>query len=620
MSVARNQVLIAAVSIIAAALFGGQAFAQSAPLAPGDFIGQLKAGGGALNLILHLTKSTDGSFGGTLDSPDQGVRGIPCADFHLDGTALSFHVPAVGGLWTGTVSADGATLTGTWMQPQMPAPAPLAFARGTATPDTFVPATKPSAVDGIWLGTLQGPQTLRTQIVVRSGSKGELVCSFDSLDQNLSNVTCRNATFAKPAFSFDIPSVAGHWKGRLSDDGNTLTGTWTQAIDANGTQTPDIELNFARQQTRIAPTPPAPVTFDPAMPAVEPARLEAVLRADLRQTLSAGVLTEGKGIGATVGVVTKSGQQVFALGAARADQLFEIGSITKTFTALTLAQLIEQGKVTTATPVRELLPPGVVAKPEGREITLLDLVTQHSGLPRMPDNFMPADPDNPYADYDGAHLQAFIGKHGVARPAATGFLYSNLGFGLLGYALSRAAGEPYPQLLAKEVLQPLHLPDTVVNLTPAQQARFIPGHAADFKSAHAWDLDALAGAGAVRSTAADMLRYLEAQLDPDHVPAQGATGHTLAAALRRSHELQADAGPNLRIAYAWLHETDTGTYWHNGGTGGYTAYAFFNPEQGYAGVVLVNMTLGPHGSFADSLGQHIRQRLTGKPASSLARW
>jgi CubicO group peptidase (beta-lactamase class C family) len=166
----------------------------------------------------------------------------------------------------------------------------------------------------------------------------------------------------------------------------------------------------------------------------------------------------------------------------------------------------------------------------------------------------------------------------------------------------------------------LRLADTVITLTPAQQARFIPGHLGNLAAAHAWDLDALAGAGAVRSTAADMLRYLEAQLDPAHVAAQGGTGRTLAAALRRSHELQADGGPTMRIAYAWLHETDTGTYWHNGGTGGYTAYAFFNPDQGYAGVVLVNMGETPRGSLADTLGQHVRQRLTGKPAISLSRW
>lgn len=594
--------------VAASGLFSGQACAQEANLPQGDFNGRL----GPLALVLHLRKSADGNLAGTLDSPNQGAIGIPCSDFHLAGTALSFLVPSVNGSWTGTVSADGATLTGTWSQGT---PRPLVFAR-----DTFVPAAKPSAVDGIWLGTLRGPQALRIQVVVRSGSNGELVCSFDSIDQNVFGVACGDANFDNPGFTFQVPPVHGHWKGRLAQDGKSLTGTWTQAVNASGTQSPEAALNLVRQDKRIGPTAPAPATFDPALPPVEATQMEALLRQDLKQALSTGVLAEGKGIGVTVGVVTRSGQMVFALGAARPDELFEIGSITKTFTGLTLAQMIEQGKVTPATPVRELLPPGVVAKPEAREITLLDLVTQHSGLPRMPDNFNPADPANPYADYDGAHLQAFMGKHGVARPADAPFLYSNLGFGLLGYALGRAAGESYPQLLTAEVLHPLQLTDTVVNLTPAQQARFIPGHSGNLAPAHAWDLDALAGAGAVRSTAADMLRYLEAQLDPAHVAAQGTAGRTLIAALKRSQELQADMDPTRRIAYAWLHETASGVYWHNGGTGGYTAYAFFNPEQGYAGVVLVNLAGGPRGSLADTLGRHIIQRLAGQPAISLAQW
>ena len=104
-------------------------------------------------------------------------------------------------------------------------------------------------------------------------------------------------------------------------------------------------------------------------------------------------------------------------------------------------------KVKLDEPVRELLPPGTVAKPDGAEIRLFDLATQRSGLPRLPDNFAPADRDNPYADYGAANLYAFLLKHGVALPANAQYLYSNLGFGLLGQALSDRAGLPYPELL-----------------------------------------------------------------------------------------------------------------------------------------------------------------------------
>jgi CubicO group peptidase (beta-lactamase class C family) len=143
------------------------------------------------------------------------------------------------------------------------------------------------------------------------------------------------------------------------------------------------------------------------------------------------------------------------------------------------------------------------------------------------------------------------------------------------------------------------------------------------KPAHAWDLDGLAGAGAIRSTAGEMLIYLEAELHPDAVKPVGKAGvkagdgATLAAAITQQQELRADAGPGTRIALAWLHEAESGNYWHNGATGGYSAYAFFNPKGDYAAVVLVNTSIGSKGSFADRLGQHISQRLAGKPAIAL---
>ncbi len=434
--------LLPALLASAALLWGAQPLAQVTAVPEGDFEGQL----GPLKILLHLAKSPQGQPTGTLDSPNQGARGIPVTDIRVEGATLSLRVPTVNGTWTGTISSDGAMLTGTWSQGR---PAPLVFTR-----NSFVPAAQPSAVDGIWIGSPPSPgQTIRVQIVVRSGNKGEQVCTADVIEQNAWDIGCANAGFTNGQFSFEIPVVSGRWQGRLAADGNTLAGTWTQRNPADGSMTPPVALSLARQAQRITPAPPAPATFDPAKAPVDAAQLEAVLREDLKQTLTTGALAPGKGIGISVGVVTKAGRRVFALGAAKPDSVFEIGSITKTFTGLALAQLIEQGKVKTDTPVRELLTAGVVTKPAGAEITLLDLVTQHSGLPRMPTNFAPADPDNPYADYGASQLEAFIGQVGVGKPANAPFLYSNLGVGLLGHALGRAAGQAWPQLIAQQVLQ-----------------------------------------------------------------------------------------------------------------------------------------------------------------------
>ena len=240
----------------------------------------------------------------------------------------------------------------------------------------------------------------------------------------------------------------------------------------------------------------------------------------------------------------------------------------------------------------------------------------------MPGNFRPADPVNPYADYGDDDLYAFMREHGVGKPDTPQFLYSNLGFALLGEALAKRANSDYAALLEHLVLQPMGLDETSIALDTARQHRFIQGHDADRQPASAWDLTSFAGAGAIRSTASDMLSYLEAQLQAAAFQPKGITprSRSLAAALARSQTPQADAGGPLKIAYAWLYNTRTGTYWHNGGTGGFSSFAFFNPKGRYAAIVLVNMTLTPRGSFADSLGQHIDDRFAGRQALSLAAW
>ena len=182
-----------------------------------------------------------------------------------------------------------------------------------------------------------------------------------------------------------------------------------------------------------------------------------------------------------------------------------------------------------------------------------------------------------------------------------------------GKALANRSGMSYPNLVWQEVTGPLGWNDTVVSLLPEKRARFLQGHSGngDHKPVHAWDLDALAGAGALHSTAGEMLTYLEAQLHPDRFG-------SLSEALTESHRLRADVGTGERIARAWLYETDSGIYWHNGATAGYSSYAFFDPKHDYAAIVLLN--IGPSlGPSAGQLGEHIHQRLAGLPSVSFAR-
>ncbi|MBS1877183.1 MAG: beta-lactamase family protein [Acidobacteria bacterium] len=566
---------------------------QSTPSLAGDYAGVLA---GALHLKLHIAAAPDGSLTGTLDSVDQGATGIPCADFKVEGGALTFRVPAVNGVWKGAIVDGGKSLEGKWSQgPEMT----LNFTR-----DTFIAAEKPSPIDGVWLGSVQAAgRTLRAQLKLKSDRAGNERCAFDSLDQGALDWECANVKFEGGNLSFDVPKVRGRWSGKLSAEGDTLKGEWRQEGP--------YQLDFTRRNTE---TKPSPGGLDAALAPVKPEDMGPVLERDLAAArtpvFSIGPLAEGAGVGVVVGVVRNGVRRVYAFGPVKNDSLFEIGSVTKTFTGLILARMAARGDVKLDEPVRELLPPGTAAKPEGAEITLLDLTIQHSGLPRMPGNFRQTDPRNPYADYKPGDLYKYISSHGVAKPANPPFLYSNLGVGLLGQALANRAGLTYPALFKKEIADPLGLKDTTVALTSEQKARFAQGHDGQRRPTSAWDLDALAGAGALRSTAGDMLTYLEAQLHPDKFPA-------LAASMEQTHVLRSDAGPGMRIGFGWIYPEKDAYYWHNGGTGGFSSYAFFDTKNDCAGVVLTNITVD--GNFADRLGLHVRQRLLGEAAVPVAR-
>ena len=496
--------------------------------------------------------------------------------------------------------------------PTMPVPPPAAPAPAAPAASASA-AAAPAAADfsGVWLGTLQaGAKGLRIQLRIDLSKTppGPPVCFVDSLDQH-AILACSEITVTETTLKIGVSAVNGTLVGNASADGNTITATWTQGG-------PTLPLVLTRQTSAIEPPKPA---LDAAMPAVDLAHIEDVLDKDLVGALASGDLAPGTNAGVTIGVVQHGVRKILAYGATKVDSVFEIGSITKTFTGLILAQMVEQKKVRLDEPVRALLPAGTVAAPaSGPEITLLDLSAQRSGLPRMPDNFKPADPNNPYVDYDKTLLYAFLASHGVAMPAKPEFLYSNLGVGLLGQALTERAGMTYEALVRKQVTGPLGMHDTVVTIPAALRARFVQGHDGEHKPVPAWDQNALAGAGAIRSTAADMLTYLEAQLHPDRLPpaARAAPeGKTLAAAIAASHVLHGESLPGMHIALNWLRIDGTGSYWHNGGTAGHTAFALFNPEGDYALVVLCNAS--GERMFADDVGAHVAQRLSGRPAISL---
>src|ERR1017187_4721228 len=293
-------------------LYTVAAMAQT-PKLVGDYSGTL----GPLHLRLHLKTAAAGAIEGSLDSVDQGAMGLPGANFQLEGKALSFDVPSVGGKWQGTVSDAAATLTGSWSQGQE---IPLVFHRD----QPLAAAEKPSPVDGIWLGTLSvGGGSLRVQIQVKSDRAGKLSCSLDSLDQGAMDLACENVRLDGNRFSFEVPAVKGSWSGTLSEGGNDPAGTWSQVAP--------LPLRFTRQTSLAKPKVP-----EPPMPPVPLADLKAVLDRDLAAALKDGALAPSTGGGVVIGVLQHGARRILTYGPVQEDSILAIGSVSQTFTALLL--------------------------------------------------------------------------------------------------------------------------------------------------------------------------------------------------------------------------------------------------------------------------------------------
>lgn len=265
--------------------------------------------------------------------------------------------------------------------------------------------------------------------------------------------------------------------------------------------------------------------------------------------------------------------------------VFEIGSVTKTFTALLLAQQIRQGKATLDTPVTSWLPGWKIPSRSGKPITLGLLAEQYSGLPRLPTNLGAVSLVNPYAHYGAEQLRAFLAGYALPRDPGAKYEYSNLGFGLLGYALATHAGLGYSALLERDVLQPLGMDSTATEPTAPLRARLAPGHGITGQPTGNWQWrDALAGAGTLLSDGSDMLKYLEANMG-DGVKTPLAMAMKLAQTTHRP-------SPMGHIGLAWMTTPtpDGEVVWHNGASGGYSSFIGFTAD-GRRGVVLLANSL-----------------------------
>jgi CubicO group peptidase (beta-lactamase class C family) len=329
-------------------------------------------------------------------------------------------------------------------------------------------------------------------------------------------------------------------------------------------------------------------------------------------------------VGLVVAAVSKDEEIVLGFGRQRlgssllpdADTVFEIGSITKTFTGILLAQQVERGEMKLDDRVSKFLPEGWSLSKAASEVTLQHLTTHTSGFPRLPDNLLgPTSAvgmlfgGDPYRSYSEEEFREALATVELNFDPGSSREYSNLAVGLLGFVLATHKGTDYETLLKREICEPLGMDRTVITNTPWHEEHLAPGYRGALQAGPAtlalgsspWQLpNHLAGAGGIRSTGSDMLKYLKANMGLIHTP--------LDAAIRRSHQELYQEYPGRAMGMNWIRSKGPSTaqpiLWHNGGTGGYMSYLGFTEDGQFGVVVLSNAS-----ESVDDLGVGILESL-----------
>jgi D-alanyl-D-alanine-carboxypeptidase/D-alanyl-D-alanine-endopeptidase len=440
----------------------------------------------------------------------------------------------------------------------------------SAAPSQAADAPAPA---GTWDGLLDIPFSMRIVVEIKPGAAGAYTAVMRSPDQ--SGVPIPSAIRVDGRHVVvDSPAVDARFDGTLAVDGGSMGMSFTQ-----GAATVPVVLTRRAEGAAVPPRVPR---------ALRAAPVDADILAVLKSRIDAG-----RGVGIVVGVIDGQGhRRIVAYGASdhpdgkpvNGDTLFEIGSITKTFTSLLLTDAVRRGEVQLDDPLAKYLPSNIkVPSRSERQITLIDLATHTSGLPRMPGNFAPANAANPYADYSPDRLYAFLDGYQLPRDIGARWEYSNYGVALLGQALARRAGLDYPTMLHRRVLEPLGMTSTAIVLGGPLKARFATGHDAEQDPVSQWDLTGFAPAGGIRSSANDMLTLLAAEIGAKPSPLAGAMDDQLKV---RRPNADLDSAQALGWAVDTYANGEIAT--HDGATGGFQSAVAFDKARKIAVVVLSN--------------------------------
>ena len=274
--------------------------------------------------------------------------------------------------------------------------------------------------------------------------------------------------------------------------------------------------------------------------------------------------------------------------------IFEIGSVTKVFTALLAQTMVQDGLLDWEAEASSYLPDDLPKLTKGdKPVTLRHLVTHTSGLPRMPGNFRPEDSQNPYTDYTKENLYEYLKTADVQTEPGKEVHYSNLGAALLGHICSLAGGKTYAQLLSERVLQPLDINSATIG-SAGENELMAKGYSTRSPVAN-WAFNVLAPAGALTMNGEDFMKFLAAAATPQRGP--------LAEAMQATQQVVVEQ-PNGFVGLGWqgIEQADSRLFWHNGGTGGFRSFLGAYPEQSNGQLLLINDSFNPDYIMLYALG------------------
>jgi serine-type D-Ala-D-Ala carboxypeptidase/endopeptidase len=346
-----------------------------------------------------------------------------------------------------------------------------------------------------------------------------------------------------------------------------------------------------------------------------PATIDALERLAFER--GAEHMRSGKSVGLVIGLIAGNEERLIELGFSNLrksvpvtkETFFEIGSITKAFTGIALACEIEAGALKLDNTLSELLPKDTPVSDEGRPITLRQLTTHTAGFPRLPGNpslhhllnYVLFGGD-PYVGITLEKFRAALRDLKLENPAGKKMAYSNFGVSLLGWLLAERKSISYDQYIRELVLNPLGMTNSLIQLSQGYRSlRRLGPITIAFKSSP-WTLgNHLAGAGGIRSTGPDMLKFLRANMRPDQSP--------IGSALRLSHRELFRENETRAVGMNWIRsrkdKNSKETIWHNGGTGGFMSFLGFK-EDGSCGVFVLSNT----SQSVDDLGMNLLKELS----------